>query len=128
MNEKELRETIFNMIMENISVDLNEEGKESEDESMLDIAGQFNIPKDLEFTPSLDDIKAIKDIWGNFEHKPMSDEEKSQLSDRIQKAKLRLKDDEQELEKIAVSLDKQNARSIGGAQGRRMNDIGSSMN
>lgn len=121
--ESKLRERIFNIITEM----MNKNNKEVSDYSMFDIAGQLNLPDDLDYKPSLKDIGDIKDEFGDFNYQPMGDEEKQQLFSRINNAKLRKPEDEEELRNIQASLDSEE-KVAGGVNGKRMRKMGFDIN
>lgn len=120
-----------NDIENSVAVNIEEDedwNKETRDPSMFDVAGQFNTEKDLEYTPGLNDIKDMKDEFGEYINEPMSDDEIRGISNNLKQAKMRLPHDELELKKIQKSLDDENSQYPGGYKGKKMKKIGSSIN
>jgi len=132
MKEKDLRFKIRGIISElflkSDKKNTLKEYQEEEENGLLDLAGQFDLPGDIDYTPTDKDKKDIEDIWGTYENKPMGDEEKKQISDRIKRAKLRLPNDEKELDDIQASLDAEKIKTPGGIAGKKMKQMGISIN
>jgi hypothetical protein len=123
MEEGKLRVKIRQIINEI----LEDNNRETSDYSMFDVVGQLNLPDDLDYSPSLEDIKSVKDEWGDFQYEPMGGDEKLNLFKSLNQAKLRKQDDEDELKNIQHNLDRENSVT-GGIKKKKMNKMGFNIN
>ena len=121
MTIKQLRTKIFNIIKEDYQNGSNEK-------HLLNVLDDFELPNDLEYTPSKEDIAAVEDTWGkgNFVDKPISGEEKEELAANLSRAKMELPNDEKELNNIETNLDKRG--NTDGSVERRMKNLKMSAN